>query len=76
MNPEIFKDQIRVLRIENRVPRIREIGSLLVHTGCLIFSLKNLVNLTSFSTKRTESVENKSNSQVNIRFVAKHQIQR
>jgi len=43
-----FRDPIRVPRIENRVlrirenriPRIREIGSLQVHTGYLTFSLK------------------------------------
>ena len=43
-----FRDQIRVPRIENRVPRIREnrvsrireIGSLHVHTGQVTFSLK------------------------------------
>ena len=35
-----FRDPIRVPRIENRVPRIREIGSLQVHSGCLTFSLK------------------------------------
>jgi len=32
-----FRDPIRVPRIENRVPRIREIGSLQVHTGYLTF---------------------------------------
>jgi len=35
-----FKDPIRVPRIENRVPRIREIGSLQVHTGYLTFFFK------------------------------------
>jgi len=35
-----FRDPIRVPRIENRVPRIREIGSLQVHTGYLTCSLK------------------------------------
>jgi len=47
-----FRDPIRVPRIsnrvpkirENRVPRIRETGSLQIHTGFLTFSLKkNLV---------------------------------
>jgi len=33
-------DPIRVPRIENWVPRIREIGSLQVHTGYLTLSLK------------------------------------
>jgi len=38
----------RVPRIrENRVPGIREIGSLQVHTGYLTFSLKNLAYVTS-----------------------------
>jgi len=47
---KVFKDPIRVPRIENwfprirenyhRVPRIREIGSQQVHTGYLTFSLK------------------------------------
>jgi len=37
-----FRDSIRVPRIENRVPRIREIGSLKIHTRYLMFSLKNL----------------------------------
>jgi len=40
---ECFSDPNRVPRIENRVPRIREIGSLQVHTGYLTFCLKNLV---------------------------------
>ena len=35
-----FRDPNRVPSIENRVPRIREIGSLQVHTGYLTFSLK------------------------------------
>jgi len=43
-----FRDPIRVPRIvdmvprirENRVPRIREIGSLKIHIGYLTFSLK------------------------------------
>ena len=38
-----FRDPIRVPRIENRVPRIREIGSLQVHTGYLACSLKKLL---------------------------------
>jgi len=37
-----FRDPIRVPRIENRVPRIREIGFLQVRTGYLTFSLKKL----------------------------------
>jgi len=47
-----FRDPIRVPRIENRfprirenrVPKIREIGSLEVHTGYLTFSLKKADN--------------------------------
>jgi len=36
-----FRDLIRVPRIrENQVPKIREIGSLQVHTGYLTFSIK------------------------------------
>ena len=35
-----FRDLIRVPRIENRVPRIRWIGSLQIHTGYLTFSFK------------------------------------
>jgi len=35
-----FRDPIRVPRISNRVPRIREIGSLRIHTGYLTFSFK------------------------------------
>ena len=35
-----FRDPIRVSRIENRVPRNREIGSPQVHTGYLTFSFK------------------------------------
>jgi len=39
--PRIRENYHRVLRIrENRVPRIRQAGSLQIHTGCLIFSLK------------------------------------
>jgi len=38
-----FREPIRVPRIkENRVPRIREIGSLQVHIGYLTFFLKKL----------------------------------
>jgi len=37
-----FRDTIRVPRFENPVPRIREIGSLQVHTEYLTFSLENL----------------------------------
>jgi len=33
-----FRDPIRVPRIKHRVPRIKEIGSLHVHTGYLTFS--------------------------------------
>ena len=51
-----FRDPIRVPRIrenyhrvpkirENRVPRIREIGSLQIHTGYLTFSLKKALNI-------------------------------
>jgi len=46
---------------ENRVPRIREIGSLQVHIGYLIFSLKrkliiwNLLGLTLVSTPAVRS---------------------
>jgi len=48
-----FRDPNRVSRIENRVPRIkenwvsriREIGSLQVHTGYLTFSLKKLIKV-------------------------------
>ena len=36
-----LRNPIRVPRIENRVPRIREMGPLQVHTGFLTFSLKN-----------------------------------
>jgi len=35
-----FRDPIRVPRISNWVPRIREIGSLQIHIGYLTFSLK------------------------------------
>jgi len=35
-----FRYPIRVPRIENRVPRIRENRSLQLHTGYLTFSLK------------------------------------
>ena len=35
-----FRDPIRVPRIENRIPRIGEIGSLQVDTGNVTFSLK------------------------------------
>ena len=35
-----FRDPIQVPRIQNRVPRIREIGPLQVHTGYLTFSLR------------------------------------
>jgi len=35
-----FRDPTQVPRISNRVPRIREIGSLRIHTGYLTFSLK------------------------------------
>ena len=38
-----FRDPIRVPVIEYRVPRIREIGSLQVHTGYLTFSLRKNV---------------------------------
>jgi len=39
--PKIRENYHRVPSIrENRVPRIKEIGSLQVHTGYLIFSLK------------------------------------
>jgi len=53
-----FRGPIRLPRIENRVPRIREnyhrvprireIGSLLVHTGSLTFSLKKTPNLSKW----------------------------
>jgi len=43
-----FRDLIRLPRIENRVPRIREIGCLQLHTGYLTFSLKKLVEITGF----------------------------
>ena len=36
-----FRGPIRVPRIENRVPRIRKIGSLQVQSGYVTFSLKN-----------------------------------
>jgi len=42
-----FRDPIRVPRIENRVRRIREIGSLRVHTGYLTFSLKKTLTQVS-----------------------------
>jgi len=35
-----FRDPIRVPRIDNWVPRTREIGSLQVHSGHLTLSLK------------------------------------
>ena len=39
--PRISENYYRVPKIrENRVPRIREIGSLQIHTGYLTFSLK------------------------------------
>ena len=42
----IRENYYRVSRFrENRVPRIREIGSLQVHTGYLTFSIKNSVNV-------------------------------
>jgi len=54
-----FKDPIRVPRIQNRVPRIREnyhrvlaireIGSLNIHIGYLTFSLKKTWPITTFS---------------------------
>jgi len=45
-----FRDPIRVPRIENRVPRIREIGSLQFHTGYfIIFLKKNLVKVITES---------------------------
>jgi len=54
-----FKDPIRVPRIENRVPRIREnyhrvlaireIRSLNIHIGYLTFSLKKTWPITTFS---------------------------
>jgi len=51
-----FRDPIRVPRIlnrvpkirENRVPRIREIGSLQIHTGFLTFSLKKTLEIVIF----------------------------
>jgi len=47
--PRIRKNHHRVPRIkENRVPRIREIGSIHVHIGYLTFSLKKkLLVITS-----------------------------
>jgi len=47
-----FRDPIRAPRISNRVPRIREIGSLQIQTGFLTFSLKKnpeLIHTRSFS---------------------------
>jgi len=48
--PRIRENYHRVARIrENRVPRIRETGSLQVHIGCVTFSLKkNWVRCTFF----------------------------
>jgi len=44
--PRIRESYHRVSKIrENRVPRIREIGSLQIQTGFLTFSLKNLLYL-------------------------------
>jgi len=43
VNLKCFKDPIWIPRIENRVPRIKEIGSLQVHTRYLIFSFKKTV---------------------------------
>jgi len=42
---------MRIPRIENWVPRIREIGSLQIHIGYLTFSLKKLVCLCKESKK-------------------------
>jgi len=45
--PRISENYHRVPRIrENRVPRIREIGSLQINTGYLTFSLKKTCNYT------------------------------
>jgi len=42
------ENHYRVLKIrENRVPRIREIGSLQVHAGYLTFSLKKTAYITA-----------------------------
>jgi len=50
-----FRDAIRVPRMENRVPRIREIGYLQVHTGYLTFSLKNpVLTATHYVGKHTK----------------------
>ena len=47
----------RVPRIENRVPTIREIGSLQVHTRCLTFSLKKpALYLTFIYVESSQSI--------------------
>ena len=47
--PRIRENYHRVPKIrENRVPRIREIGSLQIQTGFLTFSLKNLCQPSTF----------------------------
>jgi len=50
---KVFYGPIRIPRIENRVPIIREIGSRQVHTGYLTFSLKkeNLIKRPHFHCK-------------------------
>jgi len=57
-----FRDPIWVPSISNRIPRIRQIGSLQIHTGYLTFSLKkpwykcwltcNINDATMSSTKK------------------------
>jgi len=48
-----FRDPIRVPRISNRVSRIREIGSLQIHTGYQTFSLKKKTLLKGHFEKTT-----------------------
>jgi len=58
----------RVPRIpENRVPRIREIGSLQVHTEYLTFSLKNLaLNYTPYLQRIAELLKNSPAGLLNV----------
>jgi len=54
--PRFIKDYHRVPGMrENKVPRIREIGSLQIHSGYLTFSLKNLSLRCSYA--HTASVQ-------------------
>ena len=51
-----FRDPIRFPRISNRVPRIREIGSLQIQTGFLTFSLKKNLLYTYIGVSKMEKI--------------------